>query len=391
MRRNVLTKCLFDSGNFFSDLISENLARELNIKIDTSFQKTVGTAQAQAKCEVIGRAGKLHIHIENIPGTFEISPFVVRDLSHEMNLGQSFLRRVQAELMFRNGFVNLKIKGGVTSLTSRHERIDRPSIDHRLVIILDRYAEAGRNPAVFHKETMRVKPNRLSTSNSILECNNKPKKAYNSSRQVIKAKHTCRTKLNCSDDRRTLYDDVYVLLDPNRHDETRNNALIWIHPGIYRARDGMIEALVSNFNNTDYALPAGSFTGYVRRISPVETHTYEAINSLPTERRIDRLKQADRASWEQFIVKELDLKNNKLLQANPRQLKEIIDAFMHNLNAVAKHSHDFGNTDLLQFHLQIKPGSKPVRDKCRPLNPIQSKDFERQLKEWTEEGVIEPY
>ena len=61
---------------------------------------------------------------------------------------------------------------------------------------------------------------------------------------------------------------------------------------------------------------------------------------------------------------ELGINDNELLQANPCQRKKVIDAFMHNLAAVAQHSHDYGDTDLLQFHLQIKPGSKPVRDKC---------------------------
>ena len=91
MQRNAMTKTLIDSGNFFADLISENLACKLKAKIDRRFQKKVGTAQAHAKCEVLGKAGPLKINIENLPGSFVINPFVVRDLSHEMNLGQSFL------------------------------------------------------------------------------------------------------------------------------------------------------------------------------------------------------------------------------------------------------------------------------------------------------------
>merc|ERR1712015_204722 len=179
------------------------------------------------------------------------------------------------------------------------------------------------------------------------------------------------------------------MLDPNRHDQKRNEALVWVHPGIYRTDSGKLRVFISNFSDVDAVMPSGKFVGYLRQITK-ESPSCDTINSLPTERRFDKLTESDRTDWEQFIVTELGINDNELLQANPCQRKKVIDAFMHNLAAVAQHSHDYGDTDLLQFHLQIKPGSKPVRDKCRPLNPIQAKDFERQLKEWTSQGVVEP-
>ena len=389
MQRNTITANLFDSGNFFGALISENLAHQLNVKIDKRFQKRVGTARANAQCEILGRTGPLKINIEHIPGSFVIHPFVVRDLSHEMNLGQAFLRQVGAEMTFRNGSISLRVKGGTTELTSSRERIDRPSLDKRFAVILDRYADAGKNPAYYHKNTMRVDSISESSTDTPLVYDNKPKKVYNLIKQVIKAKHTQCVELNCSDNHHSSYQNINVILDPNRYDQKRNEALVWIHPGIYQTNDGTLKVLVSNFNTVDAVIPPGKFVGYIRQITE-ESPSYDGIHSLPSERQFSKLSDTERATWEQFIISELRLDDNELLGRNSPQRERVINAFMNNLPAVAQHSHDYGDTDLLQFHLQIKPGSRPVRDKCRPLNPIQSKDFERQLKEWTSQGVVEP-
>ena len=51
---------------------------------------------------------------------------------------------------------------------------------------------------------------------------------------------------------------------------------------------------------------------------------------------------------------------------------------------------DFGSSSLIQFHITLLPGASPIRSKCRPLNPFQEQDLDRQLKEWLSAGVIEP-
>ena len=73
------------------------------------------------------------------------------------------------------------------------------------------------------------------------------------------------------------------------------------------------------------------------------------------------------------------------------QIKEqIVDIFLKHWDAVSVGSRDFGNSDLLQFHITLTPGATPIHAKCRPLNPFQEKDLERQLKEWTQGDIIEP-
>ena len=63
---------------------------------------------------------------------------------------------------------------------------------------------------------------------------------------------------------------------------------------------------------------------------------------------------------------------------------------MHNLKAVARNSFDFGSTDLTRMHICIKPGFIPVKEKVRPLNPLQEWDLQRQIDDWAKSGIVEP-
>ena len=44
----------------------------------------------------------------------------------------------------------------------------------------------------------------------------------------------------------------------------------------------------------------------------------------------------------------------------------------------------------MELQLQLKPGTQPIRQKFRDLNPRQEAELEAQLEIWLKEGVIEP-
>ena len=166
-------------------------------------------------------------------------------------------------MTFRNGSISLRAKGGTTDLTSRLERFDRPSIDKRFAALLDKHAEAGKNPAFYHKDTMKIASVSESVSDRPLVYNHRPKKAYNLSNKVIRARHTHLVEIDCSDNPGALRQNINVMLDPNRHDQKRNEALVWVHPGIYRTNSGKLRVFISNFSDVDAVIPSGKFIGYL--------------------------------------------------------------------------------------------------------------------------------
>ena len=59
--------------------------------------------------QVIGKFEPFFIILDNIDKTIVIAPIVVKNLSHDLNLGEAFLRGQKAELKFNNGTVSFKI------------------------------------------------------------------------------------------------------------------------------------------------------------------------------------------------------------------------------------------------------------------------------------------
>ena len=102
-------------------------------------------------------------------------------------------------MTFCNGSISLQAKGGTTDLTSCWEWIDQPSINKRFAVLLNKHADAGKNPACYHKDTMQVVSISESLSDSPLVYNHKPKKAYNLNNKVIQARHTHWVEIDCSD------------------------------------------------------------------------------------------------------------------------------------------------------------------------------------------------
>jgi len=71
-------------------LISEEFAIAARINY-TPAEKKVGTAEKGGSVKIIRRSVPFKIFIENIPQAVVIYPFVVKDLSHPVNVGRDFL------------------------------------------------------------------------------------------------------------------------------------------------------------------------------------------------------------------------------------------------------------------------------------------------------------
>ena len=82
-------KTLIDRGNLFGTICSEKLAKQLKLSIAPCALKA-GTAVSGQPVEVLGKAKPFYITLENIEKPILIAPIVVRNLSHNLNLGEAF-------------------------------------------------------------------------------------------------------------------------------------------------------------------------------------------------------------------------------------------------------------------------------------------------------------
>ena len=175
--------------------------------------------------------------------------------------------------------------------------------------------------------------------------------------------------------------------------------------GLYSKQGDSIEVLMCNHSDEIQTLPVNTFIGWSREVSPchpedpllsninnVDGETSQKTNEHedpPQERDFNKLTKAQKEAWTKFIVRELRLADNVILKKNRYLYDRVIQAFLHNLGAVARNRYDFGETSLSKMHISIKPGSQPIKAKVRPLNPIQERDLQRQIDDWLKAGVIE--
>ena len=128
-------KTLVDSGNLFGTICSENLAKRLNLPI-TPCSLQAGTAVSGQTIQVIDKSEPFFIILENIDKPIVIAPIVVKNLSHDLNLGEAFLRGEKAELKFNNGTVSLKIDKCTVELMDKNAPLVRNSDDKRFADVM---------------------------------------------------------------------------------------------------------------------------------------------------------------------------------------------------------------------------------------------------------------
>ena len=386
--RNILVKALVDSGNLCADLISETLAKKLNLKIIPT-HKEVGTAAVSGAIKIIGRIPQVKIFIESVRQAIVLRPYVVKDLSHHINLGQTCLRRNQSKLYFNQDGGFLQIRGDLTKLNSRNTSLTTATADSRIQGVLSVLKEQGGNPAP--DPDADILDLRIHAVNHTLEKRKRPihfdsniVNMYNKQKKTIKAQCSSIITLTSANNNHPSCDNNDIFLIPRKNCQFTNKNELLVHPGCYKRIGQDTEVLITNFSDKDVVLPAQCHVGH--KLEAEEVHH---VNEL-SRAKLTELSETETNQWRKFIIEELRLDENDQLNQHPKLKEEIIDIFMQNREAIAVNDYDYGNTTLMKFTIDIPPGTKPVRAKVRPLNPFQEKDLQRQINEWKEAGVIEP-
>ena len=146
-------KTLVDSGNLFGTICSENLAKQLKLTVFPC-SLTAGTAVAGQPVTILGRTKPFLICIENIDKPILIAPIVIKNLSHDLNLGEAFLRKQNASLKFNEGIVSMQIGTSSVKLVDKRVNLIRNSTDPRFEEIMrsDKAARQQRINNIDHVE-----------------------------------------------------------------------------------------------------------------------------------------------------------------------------------------------------------------------------------------------
>ena len=79
-------------------------------------------------------------------------------------------------------------------------------------------------------------------------------------------------------------------------------------------------------------------------------------------------------------------------KAAGRRSKEeaVVKLFVDYFSVLATHPSQYGETEVLQMGIDLIHSYVPYKSRVRPLNPEQKENLKQRIKEWVEQGVIEP-
>lgn len=123
---------VIDSGNLFNDLMSERLAKLLNLNYKPCVS-TAGTAKVNQTMHTLGITDPFDLIVEDLVKPIKIQPYVTCSLSHDLNLGEHFLRRVGAVLKFNGNSVVLEINNQNLELLNRNQLLSKVPTDQRFI------------------------------------------------------------------------------------------------------------------------------------------------------------------------------------------------------------------------------------------------------------------
>ena len=69
------------------------------------------------------------------------------------------------------------------------------------------------------------------------------------------------------------------------------------------------------------------------------------------------------------LWEELRLDENPILKEKPELLQAVKDLVWEYRDVFSNPEQDIGKTNFIEFSITLKPGSQPVKQKVRPLNP----------------------
>ena len=335
--------------------MSEKLAKLLKLKYKPCTVKA-GTAVSGQQVQILGKAEPMDLILEGLPEALKIAPCVIRNLSHDLNLGEQFLRKNKAEIKFEGTKVTLKLNDTKLELVHRSELLVRNSTDPRFIKIM---------------QEDKMKRNKMKQKNSkknqFIEINQVGFTVETKKKRII-PKNTAvqievKTNLKAETGFFQSKENSYFL---------NSNNLLPLN-GIFKTEHNTFAVTVLNMGDKDVVLPKNVRIGKINPGSQTQMSDVSTLDHRPEQELSDK----DLEERRQFLKQEL---NTDKMEVEEQIKEQIVDIFLKHWDVVSVSSEDFGKSDLLQFHITLTPGATPIHAKCRPLNPFQEKDLERQLK-----------
>lgn len=373
-----------DTGNTVNSgiVVSKRLQEQLGLKIKQQ-HKSVKTAAAGGQMKTWSVTEPVTLSIHGFKQSFLVRPKVLDGLVDDVNIGSGFLRNLS-----KVADVSLDYRGGQGYLVINHKR---EKLNRIAMPRLERSRSRPRKVNQPSERDVRARPEPARPQ--------QPVQHLPGQRRTVRKTNVSTPSLSCKIKVRHLntipgksiklvpvyYESVkqmktgrwdQLLVEPT--EETRGQ--LETVSALYH-RQTCSHIAVINHSSQKKRLFPGEMVGKYKRIVQIER-----TDSGPAE-RINKI-EANSEDVKQ-VFEDLKLDDNEYLKADKDKMKVVKRLLKRYAHIFANKKQEIGETDMIEFDVVLKPGSRPVKAKVRPLNPAQEENLKAQVDLWLREGVIE--
>ena len=391
--QKVKVKALIDTGNTIKEetAITDALHKQLGIGLESHGGVPIGTADANGpKMPKIGLSNLITMEIEGIKGKFNIKPAVVETLSDDLNIGNGWLiavsKVVPIKLEFFKGKANLQVGKSQTELIRQmtdpiqkgKEQVDRRDPGNGQKSLRSQ-CHTEKKPSVEEGRQGSRRQSKKTEEGS----RKRPREHGPLRRQQVYAKQEVICNANSVTfvevhTERPVEEGTEVLIENDEKNQTETVS------AMYKWKKTGNRIAVINHASVGCRILKNSSLGFIDE-AEVDKEEDEKQNQSYLE-RIQSLTEDHKIE----IVGDLGLMSNPMLKANPEIQKKAVQLVMEFADIFGeKGKSEIGETNLVEFSIKLKEGTRPVKQKLRPLNPHQKESLRKQIEVWKREGVIE--
>ena len=335
---------LIDSGNMVSSAISEQLAKENGLPIRPYAKDGEPTAMTPdgRQLEIIGEIPNLQFTFQGAPNTlFSERVVVIRNLSHQMNLGKAWLTRHKA--VHNHGTETVRLK--------------RPNQSGWTTIRLRGEEELMSQPKRGHF-------------------------VYGNMRYRIPAKSARYIRVNVP----SFEQEAEIIITPT--EGTSNPGLL--AKSITTVKGSQAMAAIFNPLEKDVYIQKWQKLGEAEPVT--KDHVLGAMKGWPCaeEAAASHVSEAEEQRRRSWLYKEFRLDESDVLKDDKVTTGQLLDLLSEYYDCISQHKTDYGRTSLMEMEIDLIPGAKPFKGRCLPTNPAEEADLWETLQEWNRQGVTEP-
>ena len=349
-------RALLDTGNSIQEgaAISEEFHKQLKVGFANRKVMKIGTAKSGSSLQKMGTSNPIQMRIHGINKVFKVKPTVIRDLSDKLNLGDKFLENIayvsgEVKITYNKSGKTLNLGSEKSEMIQTMTNPDEPGrgrLKEKVPASRRSTTVQNRQPGITVAKEATIRGNTI---------------------QILKVKT-----------QRPVKGPVLV--------ENGCSTLVEVPASLYSWDGECGQIAVLNMGDETVKIPEGK---KIAHYCVMKARDAEEKVSQVTETEVS---EEDVAKMQETAIKELEIDSNPMLKKNPKAMAKVKALIKKYYKVFGEPSlgRTIGRTDLMEFEIELTPDARPVKQRCRPLNPDQQKSLRKQLDEWIENDVIEP-